>query len=164
MTEAAEKVSAALKFSFEGRVCAFWSKVDRSGGPDACWTWMGAVTSKWHYGCFSLGEGQVRGAHKIAWLLTNGDTNGLCVLHRCDNRVCVNPRHLFLGTKQDNSDDKIQKGRDTTAALKPDQVREIREALKNWHHGIGKELAKKYGVDHGVISGIKLGQTYRHVT
>lgn len=52
------------------------------------------------------------GAHKVAWTYTNGDPGELCVLHRCDNRVCVNPAHLFLGTKQDNVDDMYKKGRD----------------------------------------------------
>jgi hypothetical protein len=161
MTEIAEKSSNA--YSFEDRVCAFWAKVDRSGGPDACWIWEGAITSKWGYGCFALAFGQTRGAHKVAWLLTNGDTQGFCVLHRCDNRVCVNPAHLFLGTKQDNSDDKIRKGRANTMALKPDQVREIREALKDYRHGMVGELAKKYGVRYGVISDLKVGSTYQWV-
>lgn len=157
------QTQSKLEFGLEGRVCAFWAKVDRSGGPDACWTWIGAVTAKWGYGCFQVGGGQVRGAHKVAWLLTHGDTQGLCVLHRCDNRVCVNPAHLFLGTKRDNAQDKLRKGRDSTSSLKPDQVREIRAALTHYRRGLCKDLATQYGVDDGVISDIKLGYTYRHV-
>jgi hypothetical protein len=150
-------------WTFEEKVIAFWAKVDRSGGLDACWTWTGAVTAKWHYGCFGVSAGQTRGAHKIAWLLTNGDTGGLCVLHKCDNRVCVNPTHLYLGDKFDNARDKLVRGRDTWAALKPDQVREIKALFPTWKFGMGKEIARKYGVSEVVISKLKLGATYQWV-
>lgn len=160
MTEEVYTEGSPTTYTFEGRVCAFWSKVDRSGGPDTCWTWTGAVTSKWHYGCFSLGKGQVRGAHKIAWLLTNGDTNGLCVLHRCDNRVCCNPGHLFLGTKQDNSDDKVQKGRQVGRQLTTEQVHEARALF-----GVipQRQIARQLNVSTAVISKLYLGRTYKEI-
>ena len=73
----------------------------------------------WTGGIFGSGYGAVwdggrhLGAHRLAWELARGPVPaGLCVLHRCDNPPCVNPSHLFLGTKGDNNRDKISKGRD----------------------------------------------------
>lgn len=150
-------------WTFEEKAIAFWEKVDRSGGPDACWTWTGAVTAQHGYGCFGVQVGRTVGAHKLAWLLTNGDAKGLCVLHRCDNRVCVNPAHLFLGTKQDNSDDKIAKRRHPTK-LTEDQVREIKQALADGgSRGFQSQLAEKYGISDSQLSTIKLGKQWRHV-
>lgn len=90
----------------------FWSRVDKSGGPDACWPWT--------RGCFSFGYGQIRiqskarVAHRLAWELTHGPIpNSLFVLHHCDNPPCCNPgpKHLFLGTQKDNIRDAASKGR-----------------------------------------------------
>lgn len=88
----------------------FWSKVDKSGGADACWLWTASrVTSG--YGCFGI-KRRLHGAHRIAWVLANVAIPGaLHVCHRCDNPACCNPAHLFLGTREDNMRDKVAKGR-----------------------------------------------------
>jgi hypothetical protein len=93
--------------------CRFWSKVDKSGGPDACWNWM--AKSRSHsgngYGNFNY-NGKAAHAHRVAWELTNGPIpNGLFGCHKCDNPLCCNPAHLFLGTAKDNSADMHAKGR-----------------------------------------------------
>lgn len=92
----------------------FWSRVDRSGGPSACWPWMGAKERK-GYGHISCTAGQVR-AHRAAWALVSPDpplTKDVHVLHRCDNPPCCNPAHLWTGTNQDNVNDCKGKGRNT---------------------------------------------------
>lgn len=93
----------------------FFAKVDRSGGPGACWLWT-ACTYGGGYGSFGLG-GRTQYAHRVAYELEVGPIpGGLHVLHRCDVRRCVNPAHLFLGTNADNAADMVSKGRQSRGA------------------------------------------------
>jgi hypothetical protein len=88
----------------------FWSKVDRSGGPEACHPWMAACSSN-GYGSFDH-----RGAHRVALEIKLGRplAPGMFACHTCDNPPCCNPAHLFEGTHQANVDDRHSKGRDAT--------------------------------------------------
>ena len=105
------------------------------------------------------------GAHRLVWTNVRGAIPpGMLVLHRCDNRRCVNPDHLFLGTAADNSADMVAKGRSAmcnrpgeqnhNARLTDDQVREI---LHRWHNaenrwGLQTALATQFGVSPSTIS------------
>jgi hypothetical protein len=105
-------------------------------------------------------------------MLTNGDPGQLCVLHRCDNRVCVNPLHLFLGTKQDNSDDKVAKGRQAWGEslgknrLTANQVLEIRQEYKPRRSGCRgnvSDLAARYGVSASLVYHAATRRTWKQL-
>ncbi len=88
----------------------FWAKVDRSGGPDGCWLWVGGDNGR-GYGRFWL-NGRYEYSHRVSWIIANGPiAMGLGVLHKCDNQPCCNPEHLFLGTQKVNADDMKTKRR-----------------------------------------------------
>ena len=98
-------------------VLRFWSNVDKCGPVPthmphlgACWLWKGKPDPR-GYGAF-VHRGLWGFVHRISWRLATGEDPGtMCVLHHCDNPICVNPGHLFLGTRLDNVVDKVNKGR-----------------------------------------------------
>lgn len=78
-----------------------------------CWIWTAATHQGYGEICY---KGKKETAHRVSWELHNGPIpHGLWVLHRCDTRECVNPKHLFLGTQLDNIADCVKKGRNTHA-------------------------------------------------
>src|SRR5580658_2850163 len=124
----------------------FWEKVNKAGPmptPEAvlvhpeiagtqCWAWTGSISAK-GYGQFN-GSGRNVAAHRTSWFLEHGDYPAEQCLHKCDNRNCVRPSHLFEGTNIDNVADCVAKGRNTHPAgeiqgnskLKTKQVLDIR--------------------------------------
>lgn len=134
----------------------FWDKVNKTSG---CWNWTAYRDSK-GYGRCTI-EGSNNRSHRVSWELHNGQIpDGLCVLHKCDNPRCVNPDHLFLGTKFENNRDRARKGRSFTS-LTPKQVLEIRETPTFW--GICNRLAEKFGVKHSCISRIRSGIRHKRL-
>jgi hypothetical protein len=96
------------------RAARFWFKVDKSGGPDACWPWTGYINKVTGYGRVNLRLPQHNGlgAHQAAYFFTYGGLDPqLIVMHTCDNKPCCNPRHLREDTHKVNTQDAIQKGR-----------------------------------------------------
>ncbi|SRR6266498_1727209 len=106
---------------------AFWSKVDKSGGDDACWEWKAAEDRNGYGVC--RWQGKKRGAHTVAFEITHGRPAkpGLQVCHRCHNRLCCNPRHLYEGTRSDNMRDMVRDGRFNT-----ESSRRVAAELGGW--------------------------------
>lgn len=128
-----------------------------------CWGWTAGRTAQ--------GYGSVRVAdrnhttHRVAWNLAYGPIPvGKHVLHHCDNKVCCNPTHLFLGTNLENSRDRAQKGRSAKHNLgqKLDWTK-VDEIKRLWSSGqSGKELAERFGVSRQSIHNVVEGKSWRH--
>lgn len=137
----------------------FWKKVQQGEG---CWEWQASLTAK-GYGNFGNPRLEWGGyAHRFSYLINVGEIpEGFFVCHTCDNRKCVRPSHLFLGTNQDNAQDMAQKGRHGLAKLTEEKVVYIRSEYRKGKSG--KELAKEFGINATTISRALTGKTWTHV-
>lgn len=145
----------------------FWSNI-YIGNEDECWEWKSlSGTSRYVYTKFN---GQDCGGHRLAYeIIYGGIPKGLYVCHTCDNPPCCNPNHLFLGTHQDNVDDRERKGRNRLPyskgedhgmhKLTVEDVKEIRRLYYSSNHTY-RSLAEIYNVSFGNIRKIIKGQTW----
>lgn len=130
-----------------------------------CWNWLASCRKG--YGQFRTGKegSKVECAHITSYKIYRGDIpENMCVLHRCDNPKCVNPKHLFLGSRADNVEDCVTKKRKplgeqlSFSKLNEIAVKDIRSSCST-----GRSLAIKHNVSFQTISEAKLRKTWKHV-
>ncbi len=139
------------------QIDCFWSKVDIRG-EDECWEWKA--------GKFWDGYGNYRNhkAHRIAFLIAYGRLPVPQGLHSCDNRSCVNPKHIHEGTQKKNVEEARERGRMSVGEKHPvskltvSQVLEIREA-----GGSQAEIARTFGIAPQTVQSIKAGTRWKHL-
>lgn len=159
------------KRSYEKMIAEFWANVAITADDNQCWLWTGYCMPN-GYGSKSWGN-KDEYAHRVSWIIANGDIpRGMEICHTCDVRNCVNPKHLFLGTQQDNMRDMVAKGRQVISnrsgenngncKLTETQVREIRHkySMGSVSH---KELGNQYGVNKVTIGHIVTRRLWKNI-
>lgn len=153
--------------SYAIRVRKFWSFVEPVFKPTKCWNWTG---SSGRYGHFRFG-GRLVHANRVSWIINFGSIpKGMKVLHKCDNGLCVNPNHLFLGTQRENILDCIRKGRANRprgelqhlSKLTPVLVKRIRAIYSRG--GVGYiSLGRLFGINGASCRSVIKQKTWKHV-
>ena len=149
----------------------FYNKLPDILDENFCWEWKGAIDA-YGYGVLSY-NGKTLKAHRASYEIHYAEPlNELHCLHKCDNRKCVNPLHLFPGTNLDNVRDKVKKGRcyvrnqkgenNGASKLSDTQVLKIRELYKSGKYTTLK-LGEMYNVNRSTISYVINNKTYKHL-
>lgn len=143
-----------------------WPRVEKRG-EDECWPYAGTRTAA-GYGKVHIGHGAWVRAHRLAWIVTNGQIPAeMEVCHECDNPPCCNPRHLFLGTHADNMADMSLKGRANVAVgsahykavINEDIAREIRAAVSAGETQLA--VAKRLGISKNIVHQVVHNVTWK---
>ena len=134
-----------------------FKQIDRSGGEDACWPWLGYFNEKKRTPYFQCG-GVKYIPYVLVWELVTGETvpEGKQLLHSCDNRKCCNFKHLRVGTHQENMDEMQDRDRH---GLPHHVVRNIRKLLEQGRPQ--QAIADLYGCSRETISAIATGRTHK---
>lgn len=143
----------------------FWEKVNIILDKDSCWNWCAGLRSR-GYGAFKYNKKTML-AHRVVYILLKRLDPNLLVCHRCDNKLCVRPSHLYQGTYSDNMQDCLLRHRFAlgsnhgNAKLSENQIKQIKNKIK-----LGQScysIAKEYEVSKGTILHVKWGIIWKHV-
>ena len=151
--------------TFETR---FWKKVDKPDGEDGCWLWKGDLMYN-QYGRVTV-DGKAYLVHRLAYQLYYNEEipNDRMILHSCNNRSCMNPAHLRLGTHAENMQDMVDanrqaKGEDNgNSKLTLDEIVEIKELLASGKY-FHREIAAMYGISRPAVTDINKGKTWKRI-
>lgn len=153
------------EYAWPGR---FWEKVNKLPG-DGCWEWAGALNDG-GYGVIGHRRRATLRAHRVSWELAFGPiaaTGKSCILHRCDNRKCVRPDHLFLGDHADNAKDAVSKERMALGELNGFHKlteRDVISMRENGRRGVSSRvLARDFGVSARTVRDVITRRTWAHV-
>ena len=130
---------------------------------DGCWDWRGFIRPD-GYTRVKFGSRKTSvGGHVVSWMIKHKRIikKGECILHKCDNRKCCNPKHVYLGTHLENSIDMLNRNRHPLIKLNVGKVKNIKNLI-----AIGvplTKIAKKFNVHWATINDIKYGKTWKHV-
>lgn len=153
--------------------CKLFSEIEKNNG---CWEWQGELHPQGYAYTTCYETGKREQVHRVSYRIFKEEIpHGLLVCHTCDNRRCINPDHLWIGTHKENSQDAKRKGRlehvklmqskgeeKASSKLNNEKVREIREEIKK---GIRcTVIARKFGVNSTTIYSLRDGKTWSHVT
>jgi hypothetical protein len=155
------------------RPCRFWARV-AMGSADECWAWLGPISGR-GYGITGFGTTpDIQLSHRTAWTFTNGDIPpGLCVCHTCDNPICCNPDHLWLGTSAENTADRVAKGRSASnhnpvpgerhgmSKLTNEDIIAIRERATHGERRV--DLAREFGISYAHLKRILRRSAWSHL-
>jgi hypothetical protein len=160
---AGEPLSPGRKKLSLDEIKEHFHRLVKRGAPDACWEWQG-LRNRDGYGRVSK-NGANTSAHRFAYTVAVGEIpSGMFVCHACDNRLCCNPAHLWLGTAADNNHDRDAKGRSRYAkTLTPEQVAQARSEVAAGVTSLA-ELGRRFGVSAETIRAAVRGQTHRQVS
>ncbi len=142
--------------------------IEKISFKNGCWIWIGYKHPRTGQAGINI-KGQCKIAYRVFYERFIGPTNGLFVLHTCDNPACLKPSHLFLGTQDDNIKDMVKKNRQPFAknsrAIKfnNEKIKEIRKIFKAAGHPNFDQIAKIYGANRATIYDIFHRRTWKHI-
>jgi hypothetical protein len=142
----------------------FWMKVNKQA-PNGCWEWTGARAGKEQ----RYAQTRHDGKHVLVHRLVMGEPDGL-VLHHCDNPICVNPDHLYVGTYADNVRDMMERGRNVPPVGEKNGQAKITEEIAAqivamYKNGMKPaKIAKMLGLGYYTVQNITRGRTWKHLS
>lgn len=148
----------------------FWKHVDKRGD-DECWEWKADVSRAGYGSLWDKKTNRHISAHRFSYTIHHGEIQaGMQVMHSCDNKKCVNPKHLSLGTPKENTQEAVERGlrkpvpprygeQNPKSKLTLEQVRFIRQHPEMKH----TELAGLFGLSPNCIRGVRIGRTWQGI-